>query len=81
MDDGRLIFTLPSTELAIHLYTENNDQELYFMVADIHAFIVVMGEQGVACSLVQSLSWGELTQITLPSGGKLGVYQPHHAMP
>jgi hypothetical protein len=25
--------------------------------------------------------WGWLTEITLPSGAKLGVYQPKHARP
>jgi hypothetical protein len=27
------------------------------------------------------LGWGQLTQVTLPGGGKLGVYQPSHARP
>jgi hypothetical protein len=25
--------------------------------------------------------WGMLTQLTLPGGGKLGVYQPRHGRP
>jgi hypothetical protein len=27
---------------------------------------------------VQELQWGSLTQIGLPGGGKLGLYQPKH---
>jgi hypothetical protein len=30
---------------------------------------------------VQNQGWGLLTQLTLPGGGKLGVYQPRHARP
>jgi hypothetical protein len=30
---------------------------------------------------VQNQGWGLLTQVTLPGGGKLGVYQPRHARP
>jgi hypothetical protein len=30
---------------------------------------------------VRDLGWGLLTQVVLPGGGKLGVYQPRHARP
>jgi hypothetical protein len=30
---------------------------------------------------VQKESWGLLTRLTLPGGGKLGIYQPRHARP
>jgi hypothetical protein len=30
---------------------------------------------------VEELRWGSLTRITLPGGGKIGVYQPKHASP
>jgi hypothetical protein len=29
---------------------------------------------------MQTLRWGLLTQITLPGGSQLGVYQPLHAL-
>lgn len=77
--DGWLIFGLPPAELAVHPSPENHHQELYLICADIHAFIAAMGEMGVSCDPIQSLAWGELTRITLPGGGKLGVYQPQHA--
>lgn len=79
--EGWLIFGLPPAELAIHPASKNNVHELYLMVVDIQAFIAAMGKQGVACSPVQSLGWGELTRLKLPGGGKLGVYQPLHARP
>jgi hypothetical protein len=79
--EGWLIFSLPPAELAVHPSEENGRQELYFMCTDIQAFVAAMVEKGVACDAIQSLAWGELTHITLPGGGKLGVYQPHHARP
>ena len=51
------------------------------MCADVEALIAELSGQGVACSPVQNLGWGLLTQVTLPGGGKLGVYQPRHARP
>ena len=79
--EGWLIFSLPPAELAIHPSSKNNKQELYFMCKDIHAFVAAMKEIKVSCGPIQSLSWGERSQIKLPGGGKLGVYQPHHARP
>jgi hypothetical protein len=34
--------------------------------------------KGIQCSEVQEPPWGLLTKITLPGGGKLGLYQPKH---
>jgi len=79
--EGWLIFGLPPAELAVHPASKNNVHEFYLMVADIHAFVEAMEKQGVSCSPVQSLGWGELTRVKLPGGGKLGVYQPLHARP
>ncbi len=79
--DGWLIFSLPPAELAVHPPEENNRHELYLMCTDIQAFVAAMGEQGVPCDPLQSQAWGDLTHITLPGGGKLGVYQPRHARP
>jgi hypothetical protein len=35
----------------------------------------------VECEPVKDQGWGLLTHITLPGGGKIGVYQPRHARP
>jgi hypothetical protein len=40
-----------------------------------------MQQHNIACASVQDRGWGLLTQLTLPGGGKLGVYQPRHARP
>ena len=79
--DGWLIFSLPPAELAVHPAEENDRHEIYLMVIDIQAFVAAMREKGLPCDLIQSQAWGDLTHITLPGGGKLGVYQPRHARP
>ena len=35
----------------------------------------------IVCDAVQNRGWGLLTNVTLPGGGKLGIYQPRHARP
>ena len=78
---GWLIFGLPPAEVAVHPSDKNDVHELYLMCDDVNAFIAEMEKRGVACYPVQDQGWGLLTQVTLPSGGKLGVYQPRHARP
>ena len=78
---GWLIFGLPPAEVAVHPSDENDVHELYLMCADVEAFIAAMTRGGIACSPVQNQGWGLLTHVTLPSGGKLGVYQARHARP
>ncbi len=78
---GWLIFSLPVSELALHPASANGSHELYLMCEDVNAFIAQMQARGVECSAVESLGWGMRTQIRLPGGGQLGVYQPRHARP
>ena len=78
---GWLIFGLPPSEVAVHPSRKNGVHELYLMCDDVGAFIAEMKEHDVACGPVQNPGWGLLTQMTLPGGGKLGVYQPRHARP
>jgi len=79
--DGWLIFGLPPSELAVHPSSENDHHEIYLMCDDIKLFVEQMSKNKVACSEIQNQGWGLLTQLTLPGGGKLGVYQPRHSRP
>jgi hypothetical protein len=79
--EGWLIFGLPPAEVAVHPSNENDVHEFYLMCDDIEALISGMRKQGIACGPVQNQGWGLLAQVTLPGGGKLGVYQPRHARP
>src|SRR5215813_2324626 len=78
---GWLIFGLPPAEVAIHPGEENDVHALYLLCDDVAAFVADMQAKGVACDPVSDLRWGLLTAVTLPSGGKLSVYQPRHARP
>ena len=77
---GWLIFGLPPAEVAVHPADEEM-HEFYLMCDDVNAFVAQMAKQKIACDAVATQPWGMLTRITLPGGGKLGVYQPRHARP
>lgn len=78
---GWLIFGLPPSEVAVHPAEQNGVHEFYLMCDDVEAFIREMKTHGIHCGDVQQLRWGLLTGLTLPGGGKLGVYQPRHGRP
>jgi hypothetical protein len=78
---GWLIFGLPPSEVAVHPSDKNDMHEFYLMCDDVEALIVAMKERDIACGPVQNQGWGLLTQVTLPGGGKLGIYQPCHVRP
>ena len=79
--DGWLIFGLPPAEVAVHPSDENDVHKFYLMCDDVEALIAEMNKRDVNCGPVQDEGWGLLTQVTLPGGGKLGIYQPRHARP
>jgi hypothetical protein len=78
---GWLIFGLPPAEVAVHPSSENDVHEFYLMCDDVTGFIGAMKKRGIACGPVLDRGWGLLTEVKLPGGGKLGVYQPRHARP
>ena len=79
--EGWLIFGLPPAEVAVHPGERNDVHEFYLMCDDIHGFVAEMQKRKIACGPVQNQGWGMLSQVSLPGGGKLGVYQPRHARP
>ena len=78
---GWLIFGLPPAEVAVHPSDRNDVHEFYLMCDDVGALVEDLKKREIACSPVRSLSWGLLTNVTLPGGGTLGIYQPSHARP
>jgi hypothetical protein len=78
---GWRIFGLPPAEVAVHPSKKNDVHELYLMCDDVAAFARRMKKRRIACSPPRNLGWGVLTQVRLPGGGKLGVYEPRHARP
>jgi hypothetical protein len=78
---GWLIFALPPSEVAVHPAAENGRHELYFLVDDLRSFISAMRKQNIHTSRVSAQRWGRITEVTLPGGGKIGVYEPRHPRP
>ena len=73
--EGWLIFGLPPSEVAIHPSDENDVHELYLMCDNVEVLTAEMKRCGAACSPVQNQGWGLLTHVSLPGGGKLGIYE------
>ncbi len=78
---GWPIFSLPPSEVAVHPSGHNDVHEFYLMCADVEELSGELSGRGVDCSPVQNQGWGLLTRVTLPGGGKLGIYQPRHERP
>jgi catechol 2,3-dioxygenase-like lactoylglutathione lyase family enzyme len=83
--NGWLIFGLPPSEVAVHPLgppgTANGTHEFYLMCNDIAAFLTTTDAKSIAHTEVDDQGWGLLSNLTLPGGGSLGVYQPRHARP
>jgi hypothetical protein len=78
---GWLIFALPPAEVAVHPSEENDTHELYLMCRDVRAFVESMKKKNVGVSPIDEQRWGSITRVSLPGGGKIGVYQPKHPSP
>ena len=78
---GWLIVAMPPAEFAVHPSDENDVHEVYFTCPDVHEFRREMASRNVETSEVSEQRWGSLVHVSLPGGGKLGVYQPKHPSP
>ena len=82
VDAGRgwLIFAAPPAELAVHPAEGEGDEfhELYLMCDDVEATVADLKRKGVSTGSIQEQPWGRVTQIALPSGDELGIYEPRH---
>jgi hypothetical protein len=78
--EGWLIMQAPPTEMGVHPTDDDEYAEMYLMCDDIDTTIADLKKKGITCSAIRQAGWGKLTQITLPSGGTLGMYQPRHAL-
>jgi catechol 2,3-dioxygenase-like lactoylglutathione lyase family enzyme len=77
---GWLIFGLPPSEVAVHPGT-NSEHEFYLMCDDVEALIADMKKRKVKCGPIHEERWGRLTEVSLPGGGKVGIYEPKHPRP
>ena len=78
---GWLIFALPPAEVAIHPTEEKEHHELYLLCEDIDATAQELERRGVQLNRpFDDPRWGRVTEITLPGGGRIGLYQPKHPL-
>lgn len=77
---GWLIFKLPPTELGVH-DGQNGFHQIYLIVDDVDAFTDRMTEKDIPTAPIEEQDWGRSTGVTLPGGGKLGIYEARHARP
>lgn len=85
---GWLIFALPPAEVAVHpddtpFVHPHADQPLagavlYLMCDDLQGEIRRLEAKRVTFSEVDTEDWGSFTTFALPSGGRIGLYQPMH---
>jgi len=85
---GWLIFALPPAEMGVHpantpFVQRHADHDmtgavLYLMCDDLHSTVKALQARKVACSKVEAADWGMVTSVALPSGGRIGLYQPTH---
>ncbi|MEO7994529.1 MAG: VOC family protein [bacterium] len=82
---GWMILAFPPSELGVHPLMEGTPAptgmahaELYLMTPDIAAAVKSLQSKKVACTPPQNMGWGTLSVLDLPSGAKIGIYQPHH---
>ena len=79
--DGWLIFALPPAELAVHP-ADVPSHEIYLMCDDIEVTLASLERKGVAVRRpVREEAWGFVTEIALPGGTDLAIYQPKHPSP
>ena len=86
---GWLIFALPPGEIAVHPgdgeFVQRHAEHtlagtmLYFMCDDIHRTVASLAARGVTTTPIETADWGHHTLVPLPSGSKIGLYQPLHA--
>lgn len=79
--EGWLIYGLPPAEIAVHPDATNGRHEIYLMCENLDGVLAELFTRGISCSPPSDQGWGILSEITLPGGGKLGVYQPRHVRP
>ena len=83
---GWPIYALPPSEIAVHpshataaATTEDGNAAaaVYLMCDDLKATMKSL-EKKVHFAKVEEAPWGTVTSLSLPSGAKVGLYQPKH---
>ena len=85
--EGWLIFALPPAEIAVHPSEEHAaprtddavaGASLYLMCGDLRSTMQSLQAKKARFGPIEEARWGTVTALALPSGAKLGLYQPKH---
>ncbi len=79
---GWLIFAAPPTEIAAHpAGSEPERCELYFMCDDLDETMADLKTKGIEfVGKISNQAWGKLATFDLPGAGRMGLYEPKHAI-
>jgi predicted enzyme related to lactoylglutathione lyase len=78
---GWLIFALPPAEVAIHSTEDTEHHVFYLLCEDIEATAKALERKGVSLKRpFDEPRWGRVTELTLPSGARIGLYEPKHPL-
>ena len=75
---GWLIFALPPAEIAMHPAEEKPSHELYLMCPDLKAVLSALQANDIRFEGPTEARWGTIVHVALPSGTRIGLYQPKH---
>jgi hypothetical protein len=77
---GWLIFALPPAEIAVHP-ADLPSHELYLMCDDLETTMAGLAAAGATFGPVHDERWGRVSDMTMPGGAHLPIYQPSHPRP
>ena len=76
---GWLITQLPPAEVAVHPAGSSGAVELHLVCDDVERTVAELTARGVpAEGGISEQSWGRITTIPLPGGGRVGLYEARH---
>jgi len=75
---GWLIFGVPAAEVAFHPDDQNNKHQMYFICDDLKTEVAALEKKGVRFGEISEERWGTRTEIMLPGGGEVALYEPKH---
>lgn len=75
---GWLIFKAPPTEVGVHPTGDDPVTEVHLMCDDIEATVTDLAARGVTTSAVTDVGYGRAVTVELPSGARIGLYEPRH---
>lgn len=80
---GWPIYALPPAELAVHpAPSGEGGVEIFLMCDDLERTMRELRDKGVVFDgAVADPPWGRVTRLVLPSGRRLGLYEPRHPSP